>query len=85
MSALVVNGRGGVTAPLLPSANRAGCRSRADSTRAQIAPNVGRRRLAAALVVDALDESFWNGTRGTSTGMSMRSSSGPESRFWQRL
>ena len=26
--------------------------------------------------------SFWNGTRGTSTWMSMRSSSGPERRFW---
>ena len=49
------------------------------------------RRFAAALVVDAIDESFWNGTRGTSTwmstpalacGASVRSSSGPESRFW---
>ena len=29
--------------------------------------------------------SFWNGTRGTSTWMSMRSSSGPDSRFWHLL
>ena len=49
------------------------------------------RELAAALVVDAIDESFWNGTRGTSTwmstpalacGASVRSSSGSERRFW---
>ena len=72
-------------------ANRDDCRARAASTLARIVPNVGRLRLAPALVVDAIDESFWNGTRGTSTwrettryGMSVRSSSGPERRPVQR-
>jgi hypothetical protein len=27
-------------------------------------------------------DNFWNGTRGTATWMSIRSSSGPDSRFW---
>ena len=32
-----------------------------------------------------LSDSFWNGTRGTSTWMSIRSSSGPDRRFWYLL
>ena len=56
-------------------------RSLPRSRRLDPRPDRGRR-LAATLVVDVIDESFWNGTRGTSTWMSMRSSSGLERRFW---
>ena len=74
-------GRQGVSAlvvrpapwPSFTLANRADCRAHAASTRARIAADGSPRRSSL---------SFWKGTRGTSTWMSIRSSSGPESRFW---
>ncbi len=54
-------------------AKRAVWRARAASTRARMAADDSPRRSS---------DSFWKGTRGTSTWMSIRSSSGPERRFW---
>jgi len=68
MSALVVRP---APWPSLALANRADWRARAASTRARIAADGSPRRSS---------DNFWNGTRGTSTWMSIRSISGPLTR-----